>query len=154
MAWGRGCHQYSVPHPDSAVEDNPAWESQRVVLTVFLGGCTFSEIAALRFLGKERGEEADAACGGASSRRRIPEPQREAEQGPCPTSAACGEGGGGMGALSGNSPAPGWGSGRGRGSAPGSARGGISPAGLKFIFLTTAVTNSARMMEAMVEAKA
>ncbi|NWW23771.1 VP33B protein, partial [Falcunculus frontatus] len=66
--------------PDSAVEDNPAWESQRVVLAVFLGGCTFSEIAALRFLGKERG------C--------------------------------------------------------------------KFIFLTTAITNSARMMEAMIEAKA
>ncbi|NXY39516.1 VP33B protein, partial [Pomatorhinus ruficollis] len=65
---------------DSAVEDNPAWESQRVVLAVFLGGCTFSEIAALRFLGKERG------C--------------------------------------------------------------------KFIFLTTAITNSARMMEAMIEAKA
>uniref|UniRef100_A0A8D2PIR8 Vacuolar protein sorting-associated protein 33B n=1 Tax=Zosterops lateralis melanops TaxID=1220523 RepID=A0A8D2PIR8_ZOSLA len=39
---------------DSAVEDNLAWESQRVVLAVFLGGCTFSEIAALRFLGKER----------------------------------------------------------------------------------------------------
>uniref|UniRef100_A0A8C3RF42 VP33B protein n=1 Tax=Cyanoderma ruficeps TaxID=181631 RepID=A0A8C3RF42_9PASS len=54
--------------------------SQRVVLAVFLGGCTFSEIAALRFLGKERG------C--------------------------------------------------------------------KFIFLTTAITNSARMMEAMIEAKA
>ncbi|XP_062357494.1 vacuolar protein sorting-associated protein 33B isoform X3 [Cinclus cinclus] len=40
---------------NSTVEDNPAWESQRVVLAVFLGGCTFSEIAALRFLGKERG---------------------------------------------------------------------------------------------------
>ncbi|NXX99262.1 VP33B protein, partial [Centropus bengalensis] len=40
---------------DSAVEDNPSWEAQRVVLAVFLGGCTFSEIAALRFLGKERG---------------------------------------------------------------------------------------------------
>uniref|UniRef100_A0A8C5TV18 VP33B protein n=1 Tax=Malurus cyaneus samueli TaxID=2593467 RepID=A0A8C5TV18_9PASS len=65
---------------DSAVEDNPAWDCQRVVLAVFLGGCTFSEIAALRFLGKERG------C--------------------------------------------------------------------KFIFLTTAITNSARMMEAMIEAKA
>ncbi|XP_075569566.1 vacuolar protein sorting-associated protein 33B isoform X2 [Pelecanus crispus] len=65
---------------DSTVEDNPAWESQRVILAVFLGGCTFSEIAALRFLGKERG------C--------------------------------------------------------------------KFIFLTTAITNSARMMEAMIEAKA
>ncbi|XP_061855555.1 vacuolar protein sorting-associated protein 33B isoform X1 [Colius striatus] len=64
---------------DSTVEDNPSWESQRVILAVFLGGCTFSEIAALRFLGKERG------C--------------------------------------------------------------------KFIFLTTAITNSARMMEAMIEAK-
>ncbi|NXL27855.1 VP33B protein, partial [Glaucidium brasilianum] len=65
---------------DSTVEDNPTWESQRVILAVFLGGCTFSEIAALRFLGKERG------C--------------------------------------------------------------------KFIFLTTAITNSARMMEAMIETKA
>ncbi|XP_069654859.1 LOW QUALITY PROTEIN: vacuolar protein sorting-associated protein 33B [Haliaeetus albicilla] len=71
-------NEFSVS--DSAVEDNPAWDSQRVILAVFLGGCTFSEIAALRFLGKERG------C--------------------------------------------------------------------KFIFLTTAITNSARMMEAMIEAKA
>ncbi|NWT48145.1 VP33B protein, partial [Chroicocephalus maculipennis] len=77
---GAGGSHSALPHPDSAVEDNPAWESQRVVLAVFLGGCTFSEIAALRFLGKERG------C--------------------------------------------------------------------KFIFLTTAITNSARMMEAMIEAKA
>ncbi|XP_054627516.1 vacuolar protein sorting-associated protein 33B [Dunckerocampus dactyliophorus] len=30
-------------------------EAQRVVLVMFLGGCTFSEISALRFLGKERG---------------------------------------------------------------------------------------------------
>ncbi|KAG8145326.1 hypothetical protein E2320_013655, partial [Naja naja] len=29
--------------------------SQRVILAVFLGGCTFSEVAALRFLGRERG---------------------------------------------------------------------------------------------------
>ncbi|XP_026711576.1 vacuolar protein sorting-associated protein 33B isoform X1 [Athene cunicularia] len=71
-------NEFSVS--DSTVEDNPTWESQRVILAVFLGGCTFSEIAALRFLGKERG------C--------------------------------------------------------------------KFIFLTTAITNSARMMESMIEAKA
>ncbi|NXJ70771.1 VP33B protein, partial [Rostratula benghalensis] len=71
-------NEFSVS--DSAVEDNPAWESQRVVLAVFLGGCTFSEMAALRFLGKERG------C--------------------------------------------------------------------RFIFLTTAITNSARTMEAMIEARA
>ncbi|NXL79059.1 VP33B protein, partial [Leptocoma aspasia] len=44
-----------LPYPDSAGEDSPAGDSQRVVLAVFLGGCTFSEIAALRFLGKERG---------------------------------------------------------------------------------------------------
>ncbi|NXW68858.1 VP33B protein, partial [Hirundo rustica] len=75
-----GTSHSTLPYPDTAVEDNPAWESQRVILAVFLGGCTFSEIAALRFLGKERG------C--------------------------------------------------------------------KFIFLTTAITNSARMMEAMIEAKA
>ncbi|NWV60492.1 VP33B protein, partial [Malurus elegans] len=77
---GSGMSYSTLPYADSAVEDNPAWDSQRVVLAVFLGGCTFSEIAALRFLGKERG------C--------------------------------------------------------------------KFIFLTTAITNSARMMEAMIEAKA
>ncbi|NWU88564.1 VP33B protein, partial [Upupa epops] len=65
---------------DGSVEDNLGLESQRVVLAVFLGGCTFSEIAALRFLGRERG--------------------------------------------------------------------------LKFIFLTTAITNSARMMEAMIDARA
>ncbi|XP_062439382.1 vacuolar protein sorting-associated protein 33B isoform X1 [Rhea pennata] len=71
-------NEFSVT--ESAVEDNPAWESQHIILVVFLGGCTFSEIAALRFLGKEKG------C--------------------------------------------------------------------KFIFLTTAITNSARMMEAMIETKA
>ncbi|XP_055571153.1 vacuolar protein sorting-associated protein 33B isoform X1 [Falco cherrug] len=75
---GLNGNEFSVS--DSSVEDNLAWESQRIVLAVFLGGCTFSEIAALRFLGKERG------C--------------------------------------------------------------------KFIFLTTAITSSARMMEAMIEAKA
>uniref|UniRef100_A0A8C6ZCW6 VPS33B late endosome and lysosome associated n=1 Tax=Nothoprocta perdicaria TaxID=30464 RepID=A0A8C6ZCW6_NOTPE len=61
-------------------EDGAAGDAQRVVLAVFLGGCSFSEMAALRFLGKEKG--------------------------------------------------------------------------YKFIFLTTAITNSARMMEAMIETKA
>ncbi|KAM9532647.1 vacuolar protein sorting-associated protein 33B isoform 4-T4 [Guaruba guarouba] len=69
-------HEFSVSDP--VAEDSA--EAQRVVLAVFLGGCTFSEIAALRFLGRERG------C--------------------------------------------------------------------RFIFLTTAVTNSARVMEAMTEARA
>ncbi|XP_071610120.1 vacuolar protein sorting-associated protein 33B isoform X1 [Heliangelus exortis] len=71
-------NEFSVS--DSTGEETPPGESQRIVLAIFLGGCTFSEIAALRFLGKERG--------------------------------------------------------------------------LKFIFLTTAITNSARMLEAMIEAKA
>ncbi|XP_025896439.1 vacuolar protein sorting-associated protein 33B [Nothoprocta perdicaria] len=65
---------------DSGAEDGAAGDAQRVVLAVFLGGCSFSEMAALRFLGKEKG--------------------------------------------------------------------------YKFIFLTTAITNSARMMEAMIETKA
>ncbi|CAM4638222.1 unnamed protein product [Caretta caretta] len=40
---------------EPVTEENPAWEVQRVILAVFLGGCTFSEISALRFLGKEKG---------------------------------------------------------------------------------------------------
>uniref|UniRef100_A0A452S2F9 VPS33B late endosome and lysosome associated n=1 Tax=Ursus americanus TaxID=9643 RepID=A0A452S2F9_URSAM len=61
-------------------EDKASSESLRLILVVFLGGCTFSEISALRFLGREKG--------------------------------------------------------------------------YRFIFLTTAVTNSARLMEAMSEVKA
>ncbi|NXX85401.1 VP33B protein, partial [Urocolius indicus] len=34
----------SVPRTESTMEDNPGGESQRVILAVFLGGCTFSEI--------------------------------------------------------------------------------------------------------------
>lgn len=30
-------------------------EAQRIILVMFLGGCTYSEISALRFLGKEKG---------------------------------------------------------------------------------------------------
>ncbi|EPQ15310.1 Vacuolar protein sorting-associated protein 33B [Myotis brandtii] len=61
-------------------DDKAPSESLRLILVVFLGGCTFSEISALRFLGREKG--------------------------------------------------------------------------FRFIFLTTAVTNSARLMEAMSEVKA
>ncbi|XP_049639264.1 vacuolar protein sorting-associated protein 33B [Suncus etruscus] len=64
---------------DVSKEDKAPSESSRLILVVFLGGCTFSEISALRFLGRERG--------------------------------------------------------------------------YRFIFLTTAVTNSARLMEAMSELK-
>lgn len=31
-------------------------DPQRIVLVMFLGGCTFSEISALRFLGREKGK--------------------------------------------------------------------------------------------------
>uniref|UniRef100_H0WSS2 VPS33B late endosome and lysosome associated n=1 Tax=Otolemur garnettii TaxID=30611 RepID=H0WSS2_OTOGA len=65
---------------DMIKEDKASSESLRLILVVFLGGCTFSEISALRFLGREKG--------------------------------------------------------------------------YRFIFLTTAVTNSARLMEAMSEVKA
>ncbi|XP_018427116.1 PREDICTED: vacuolar protein sorting-associated protein 33B [Nanorana parkeri] len=36
-------------------DKNSYSESQRIILAVFLGGCTYSEISALRFLGKETG---------------------------------------------------------------------------------------------------
>uniref|UniRef100_A0A673TZF4 Vacuolar protein sorting-associated protein 33B n=1 Tax=Suricata suricatta TaxID=37032 RepID=A0A673TZF4_SURSU len=65
---------------DMAKDDKASSECLRLVFVVFLGGCTFSEISALRFLGREKG--------------------------------------------------------------------------FRFIFLTTAVTNSARLMEAMSEVKA
>ncbi|XP_048646194.1 vacuolar protein sorting-associated protein 33B isoform X1 [Marmota marmota marmota] len=65
---------------DMTKEDKTSSESLRLILVVFLGGCTFSEISALRFLGKEKG--------------------------------------------------------------------------YRFIFLTTSITNSARLMEAMSEVKA
>lgn len=37
-------------------EDKASSESLRLILVVFLGGCTFSEISALRFLGREKGK--------------------------------------------------------------------------------------------------
>ncbi|XP_069078753.1 vacuolar protein sorting-associated protein 33B isoform X1 [Pleurodeles waltl] len=40
---------------DPVSEDSSSSDSQRLILVVFLGGCTFSEISALRFLGKEKG---------------------------------------------------------------------------------------------------
>lgn len=40
---------------DMAKEDKASSESLRLILVVFLGGCTFSEISALRFLGREKG---------------------------------------------------------------------------------------------------
>uniref|UniRef100_A0A8C9ZAH0 VPS33B late endosome and lysosome associated n=1 Tax=Sander lucioperca TaxID=283035 RepID=A0A8C9ZAH0_SANLU len=38
-------------------------DAQRIILVMFLGGCTFSEISALRFLGRERGKHGLTAHG-------------------------------------------------------------------------------------------
>lgn len=56
------CAPFNAPPPDTVAEENP-WDSQRIILAVFLGGCTFSEISALRFLGKERGTGQSRAPG-------------------------------------------------------------------------------------------
>lgn len=124
---GAGMAYSALPSADSAVEDNPAWDCQRVILAVFLGGCTFSEIAALRFLGKERGRSSLGRVGA----RGCP----AASHAPCSVLRT------------------GWGP-RGRGWQCRRWHRRAFPAGCKFIFLTTAITNSARMMEAMIEAKA
>lgn len=42
-------------------EDKASSESLRLILVVFLGGCTFSEISALRFLGREKGKREQKA---------------------------------------------------------------------------------------------
>uniref|UniRef100_A0A8U7NCM6 VPS33B late endosome and lysosome associated n=1 Tax=Corvus moneduloides TaxID=1196302 RepID=A0A8U7NCM6_CORMO len=146
-------NEFSVS--DSAVEDNPAWESQRIVLAVFLGGCTFSEIAALRFLGKERGrsglgrvgsrqEPGDAAIAACSQAGSVLRNQHRLKP--------LGKGVARYTALLENGRGQGW-----ECQCCPTARLGhrrAFPTGCKFIFLTTAITNSARMMEAMIEAKA
>uniref|UniRef100_A0A8C6U1S1 VPS33B late endosome and lysosome associated n=1 Tax=Neogobius melanostomus TaxID=47308 RepID=A0A8C6U1S1_9GOBI len=45
-------HEFNVTGSASS----PGADSQRRVLVLFLGGCTFSEIAALRFLAREKGQ--------------------------------------------------------------------------------------------------
>uniref|UniRef100_A0AAQ5XK80 VPS33B late endosome and lysosome associated n=1 Tax=Amphiprion ocellaris TaxID=80972 RepID=A0AAQ5XK80_AMPOC len=37
-------------------------DAQRIILVMFLGGCTFSEISALRFLGREKGKHGPNGC--------------------------------------------------------------------------------------------
>lgn len=136
---GAGGSDSTLPLLDSTVEDNPAWESQRIVLAVFLGGCTFSEIAALRFLGKERGRShsaGDAACRGAGSGQELggfPWSRCKAKQWPCLASTVAKghmEGGGesrgpSRSALPGSSPALGWAPGRGHRLCP-TARPGLA----------------------------
>ncbi|KAM6950614.1 vacuolar protein sorting-associated protein 33B isoform 1-T2 [Lycodopsis pacificus] len=45
-------HEFAVTGSSGADSKSDA---QRIILVMFLGGCTFSEISALRFLGRERG---------------------------------------------------------------------------------------------------
>ncbi|CAN9507275.1 unnamed protein product [Ophioblennius macclurei] len=47
-------HEFSVTSNNGA-DAKAKNDAQRIVLVMFLGGCTFSEISALRFLGKEKG---------------------------------------------------------------------------------------------------
>lgn len=57
---------------DVTKEDKASSESLRLIMVVFLGGCTFSEISALRFLGREKGKrEQKGGPGG-----QIPVPRR------------------------------------------------------------------------------
>uniref|UniRef100_A0A3Q4BM91 VPS33B late endosome and lysosome associated n=1 Tax=Mola mola TaxID=94237 RepID=A0A3Q4BM91_MOLML len=46
-------HEFSVT--GKTTNSSAKNDGQRIILVMFLGGCTFSEISALRFLGRERG---------------------------------------------------------------------------------------------------
>ncbi|XP_028823895.1 vacuolar protein sorting-associated protein 33B [Denticeps clupeoides] len=48
-------HEFAVGAGGGGPEGGEKTDAQRVILVMFLGGCTYSEIAALRFLGRERG---------------------------------------------------------------------------------------------------
>ncbi|XP_018548396.1 vacuolar protein sorting-associated protein 33B [Lates calcarifer] len=51
-------HEFAVTGStagSSGADSRAKNDAQRIVLVMFLGGCTFSEISALRFLGRERG---------------------------------------------------------------------------------------------------
>ncbi|KAM9318269.1 vacuolar protein sorting-associated protein 33B isoform 1-T4 [Pholidichthys leucotaenia] len=47
-------HEFAVSGSNRA-DSRTKTDAQRVILVMFLGGCTFSEISALRFLGREKG---------------------------------------------------------------------------------------------------
>lgn len=47
-------HEFAVTGNNGA-DSKTKNDAQRIILVMFLGGCTFSEISALRFLGKEKG---------------------------------------------------------------------------------------------------
>ncbi|XP_065590433.1 vacuolar protein sorting-associated protein 33B [Cyrtonyx montezumae] len=70
---------------DGAAEEGG--DAQRIVLAVFLGGCTFSEMAALRFLGKERGCRFIFLTTAVTSSARMLEAMAEAGAAGCARSA-------------------------------------------------------------------
>ncbi|XP_054466386.1 vacuolar protein sorting-associated protein 33B [Anoplopoma fimbria] len=47
-------HEFAVTGSNGA-DSKAKSDAQRIILVMFLGGCTFSEISALRFLGREKG---------------------------------------------------------------------------------------------------
>nr|QAT97445.1 vacuolar protein sorting-associated protein 33B [Tachysurus fulvidraco] len=48
-------HEFAVTGSTSVSEARIKTDPQRIILVMFLGGCTFSEISALRFIGREKG---------------------------------------------------------------------------------------------------
>nr|XP_029499462.1 vacuolar protein sorting-associated protein 33B-like [Oncorhynchus nerka] len=48
-------HEFAVTAGSNGSDARVKTDSQRIILVMFLGGCTFSEISALRFLGREKG---------------------------------------------------------------------------------------------------
>uniref|UniRef100_A0A671U4V1 VPS33B late endosome and lysosome associated n=1 Tax=Sparus aurata TaxID=8175 RepID=A0A671U4V1_SPAAU len=48
-------HEFAVSGSNGA-DSRGKNDAQRIIVVMFLGGCTFSEVSALRFLGRERGE--------------------------------------------------------------------------------------------------
>ncbi|KAL7833518.1 hypothetical protein AOLI_G00284780 [Acnodon oligacanthus] len=48
-------HEFAVTGGTNGTEGRIKTDPQRIILVMFLGGCTYSEISALRFLGREKG---------------------------------------------------------------------------------------------------
>ncbi|TSK20022.1 Vacuolar protein sorting-associated protein 33B [Bagarius yarrelli] len=48
-------HEFAVTGGSSGTEARIKTDSQRIILVMFLGGCTYSEMSALRFIGREKG---------------------------------------------------------------------------------------------------
>lgn len=51
-------HEFAITG-NSGADSRGKSDAQRIILVMFLGGCTFSEISALRFLGRDKGKHHD-----------------------------------------------------------------------------------------------